>query len=65
MKVKCIENDGWNNFLTIGKFYEVIDEDIYCYKVINDRGIEDRLPKRWFKLLSEIRNETIDKLLSE
>ena len=66
MKVKCIKNK-WNNknvSLTIGKTYEV--NYIYPdgdYRIIIDNGIEDWFPEYFFKTLSEIRNETINKLL--
>ena len=65
MKVKCIENDGWNNFLTIGKFYEVTEEDDAGYIIIDDYGGECWFPKECFKTLSELRNETINKLLED
>ena len=63
MKVKCIINKGCND-LTIGKTYEVIDEIANKYLINDDR---DRwpYPKYWFKPLSDIRNEKIDKLLAE
>ena len=63
MKVKCIDKDGWKN-LTIGKTYEVIreDEDCVCL-IIDDRGYECWFFKTCFKPLSELRNETINKLL--
>ena len=39
MKVKCIKNGGFLNLLTVGKTYEVIDEDntkTYRYYIIDD-----------------------------
>ena len=62
MKVKCIDNHGIEDLITVGKTYEVIEEDKYKYKIINNRYwyYKDR-----FKPLSEIRNETINKLLEE
>jgi hypothetical protein len=64
MKVVCINNKGFTN-LTISKTYEAIVEDDYCYRIISDYGNEYRYPKSYFKSLSEIRNEKIDKLLAE
>ena len=32
MKVKCIENDSWQ-YLTIGKLYNVICEDVNRYLI--------------------------------
>ena len=63
MKVKCIRNDDWQIYLTVDKTYEVIKEEGVYYKIIGDKGIENWFPKDWFKSLSEIRNETINKLL--
>ena len=62
MIVKCINTYGWYN-LTIGKTYEVITQDKWFYKIINDNGKEDLFPKVYYKPLSEIRAEKIDKLL--
>ena len=60
MKVKCINN--WLD-ITIGKTYEVLEMDGNWYNIINDISDVRGYPKKWFKLLSEIRNETINKLL--
>ena len=63
MKVKCIDNQNGLNYLTIRKIYDVIDDNAYCYKIINDRNNERYYPKEFFRILSEIRNKKIDKLL--
>jgi hypothetical protein len=65
MKVKCIENYGfYDNCLTIGKTYDVIKKDNNGdYWIINDKGEEDWFPEDCFKLLSEYRIKTINKLL--
>ena len=65
MKVKCIENDGWKDLLTIYKTYEVIDEDKYDYKIICDHDFDIWYDKIYFKPLAEMRNETINKLLED
>jgi hypothetical protein len=63
MKVKCINNKGWL-YLTLDKIYEVINISTNDdYFIIDDYGDERWFPKKWFKLLSEIRNKKIDKLL--
>jgi hypothetical protein len=64
MKVKCINKYRWLN-LTIGKIYKVIeiDNDDGNYYIIDEYGPKGYYPKYWFKPLSEIRNERIDKLL--
>ena len=64
MKVKCIRNDGWSS-LTINKTYEIIDEDIYYYLIIDDIATKHWFGKFMFKPLSEYRNDTINKLLEE
>ena len=68
MKVKCIENIGWGN-LTIGEIYDATDnrydDKYYDILLIYNHGWSGRFPKELFKPLSEIRNETIDKLLSD
>ena len=65
MKIKCI-NNKWNNkklSLTIGKSYDVINKTEYRYWIIDDEGDDGWYSKEYFKSLSEIRNEKIDKLL--
>ena len=64
MKVKCIKKPGWL-CLTIGKTYETIIIGMSKYKIINDKGEADWYPKNYFKTLSELRNETINKLLAD
>ena len=65
MKVKCIDNRGFNEYITIGKTYDVIEEDDMSYTIINDNGHGWWLNKQCFKTISEIRNEKINKLLAE
>ena len=63
MKIKCINNNGWE-YLTVDKTYEVIEDDNW-YWIINDKGIEDWYPKELFKTLAEMRNDKINKLLED
>jgi hypothetical protein len=63
MKIKCI-NDNGCLYLTTGKFYEVIKIDDEWYLIINDISDKYWYPKEYFKLLSEIRIEKIDKLIN-
>ena len=63
MKIKCINNDGWPDYLTIGKTYEVIRIYKNTYRIIDDDGDECGYHESYFKPLSKIRNEKIDKLL--
>jgi hypothetical protein len=67
MKMICINNrvSCYILNLTIGKIYDMIKEDEYEYTVLDDDNKEYGYPKTWFKPLSKIRNERIDKLLSE
>ena len=70
MKIKCINNKGYEYHLTVGKTYEVIKRNdkininsITWYYMIDDVNDILCFPKTYFKTLSEIRNEKIDKLL--
>jgi hypothetical protein len=63
MNVVCIKNKGYEHRLTIGKNYDVIEDDRYNYWIIDNIGYNIRCPKYWFNLLSEIRNDKINKLL--
>jgi hypothetical protein len=63
MKVVCIHNYQCEYQLTIGKIYEVIINGKYDYKIINDNNDSMYPYKYHFKLLSDIRNMRIDKLL--
>lgn len=71
MKVKCINNRyEYNNWkfisLTIGKIYDVFEIIRDCeYLIINDHNMESSYPKECFTSLSEIRNDTINKLLED
>jgi hypothetical protein len=65
MKVVCKENDGYKNCLTINKTYDIINEKKYGYQMINDKGYIWGCSKHCFKLLSEYRNEKINKLLED
>ena len=76
MKIKCIKNNGWTfNNLTIGKTYDVIgktyklieydsDEGGY-YLIIDNNGDKLWYMKEYFIPLSEYRNDTINKLLTD
>jgi hypothetical protein len=68
MKVKCIDNTNPYGVkyinITIGKIYNVFKKDPHYYWIMNDGNCDEiSYPKKCFKLLSEIRNEKIDKLL--
>ncbi len=63
MKVKCIDNCDGENFLTIGKVYDVVptDDDL-SYTVFNDEGWNNSYPKEDFVIVDEVAEEqrTID-----
>ena len=65
MKIKCIDNDDYWLNLTIDKIYEVIAESSSGYKIINDLGEENWYRKEWFKTISEMRNDKINRLLED
>jgi hypothetical protein len=62
MKVVCINNIG-QPYLTINKAYEIVTINGLYYKIISVNGYKHWYPKEYFKPLSEIRNDKIDKLL--
>ncbi len=71
MKVICIDN-RYNDMpqednellLTVGKTYDVIDDIASLGLVItNDEGVNHFYARELFKLLTEVRDEKIDKLL--
>lgn len=62
----CIKNHT-EIHLTIGKIYkcdELDDESLTYYLVCND-GYYHFQPKSWFRLVSEIREEKINKILND
>jgi hypothetical protein len=74
MKAICITNrnketpskNGRNAILTIGKVYDVKDNHNFLggeYGVTADTGHPINVPKYYFKLVSEMREELIDKIL--
>lgn len=70
MEIVCINNKDLKgrleSGLTIGKTYYAISDDKYRYNIIDDNNTNLwNYPRQWFKTLSEIRNDKIDKLLSD
>lgn len=64
MKIVCIDKKKLKKYLAIDKIYDVIKiNNDGNYLILNDLGYQSWFPKSWFKPLSEIRNERIDKLL--
>ena len=74
MKAICVKNKNWdtpqkngrNAILTIGKVYEVKDNHDFMggeYGVTADTGHPIVVPKYYFKLIEEYRNELIEKIL--
>ena len=74
MKAICITNrnketpskNGRNAILTIGKVYEIKDLHDFMggeYGVTADTGHPIVVPKYYFKLIEEYRNELIEKIL--
>jgi hypothetical protein len=69
MKIVCVDNDIMLEtyrrgiYLTVGKTYDVIEKEDNLYHIINDINNEDWYGQFRFKLLSEYRNDKIDKLL--
>jgi len=70
MKAVCISNiseTGKVMSFTVGKIYDVelashrLEDDNY-YVYANDNGVDMFCGKKWFKLISEIRNEKLNEL---
>jgi hypothetical protein len=77
MKVICISvqdptqiglmNNHSYGFITIGKWYDVLGEDLYTqndmsipeYNIINDNNDLTNYPKQCFKSLSSVREEKL------
>lgn len=38
------------HFTTVGNSYEFMDEDDECYKITDDRGKVNWIPKRYFQI---------------
>lgn len=50
-KLKVLATDSLRiHFTTIGQVYEAIESDEECYKILDDRGRENWVPKRYFKV---------------
>lgn len=52
MRVKCIRQ-GNNSYITVGKIYETIGDDGYCYSIINDQGDCFEYAHSLFEIVSE------------
>jgi hypothetical protein len=70
MKVICVTNDysgEWSSFsaydmLTIGQWYEVLEEHDTYYTIDWRGGYEANLSKSYFKTIDEIREEKLNVL---
>ena len=65
MKVVCIDDKDAGLRLTIDKIYDIIDIETDWYVIKDNFNVISRFYTIRFKSLSEIRNETIDKILEE
>ena len=71
MKAICLTNkhhdtpirNGRNAILTIGKVYDIRSYALDYYSVVSDAGRDIAVPKYYFKLIDEYRQEQIDKIL--
>lgn len=41
------------HFTTIGKVYDVVDKDDECYKIKDDRGVENWIPFRYLEVVDD------------
>lgn len=52
--IKILAKDSLRiHFTTIGSIYDVIEADDECYKILDDRGRENWVPKRYFEVVTE------------
>lgn len=63
MKIICINEDNWRG-LIIDKVYDAIGYDDDWYVIIDANNIKCKYLKEWFKPLSEVRNEKINKIIN-
>lgn len=72
-KVVCInnianKNENYTMCLTLGKIYDVIEKerhyDFTAYKILDDKGYMRSYFSKYFKKISDIRNEKIDNILN-
>jgi hypothetical protein len=64
-KIICIKNDGYEKFLTVNKIYIIFELYQSYFFLIDDTCCLRKYSKNKFRLLSEIRNEKIIKLLKD
>ena len=52
MKIKAVDT-LITHHTTIGEVYEVLSSDDECYKIEDDRGKINWLPKRYFEVIAD------------
>lgn len=52
VKVKALDTLR-THFTTVGEVYEVVDQDSECYKIVDNRGKYNWIPKRYMKPIEE------------
>jgi hypothetical protein len=52
MDVKCIGNSGCKYVLTVGKIYKVIESDLECYRIVDDRKAKIKFYKWRFEIVN-------------
>jgi hypothetical protein len=57
MRVRCVDNSGWELKLTAGKEYDVLLEDDEYYTVQTDAVVHDRAAGGYLKSRFEVVNE--------
>ena len=70
MKVLCVTYDYFGKYssfsaskmITIGEWYEVVEEHNGHYTIIWNNGYKANLAKDYFKTVSQIRQEKLDQL---
>ena len=65
MKIICISDSYSKGYLTIGKIYNSSKELGSNYHIIFDNGREGYVSEYFFKVLSEVREEKLNKIFDE
>jgi hypothetical protein len=60
MKVLCIDNKNIILSVTIGEWYDVLEEDETSYLLDNDHGYPKKIDKKKFLTLEQLREQKIN-----
>lgn len=52
LKAKALDSLR-THFTTVGEEYNVVDQDSECYKIVDNRGKHNWIPKRYMELIKK------------